>query len=157
MNEEEFEVLLNEANSELRAKQEVLQTTYGLSTYARWWFEQDQETLQFFDSEDKLRLEADVVHIGSHSSKSNTWLWSWANVSILPKLREKGEPLRALEAITGYQLFGEFNTFEADEPMAWELTAIAVKHLQARGCYRAPSSDGSHQSFLALMSIRTVQ
>lgn len=157
MNEEEFEVFLNEANGELRAKQEVLQTTYGLSTYSRWWFEQEKEALQFFDGEDNLRMEADVIHIGSYSTKSNTWLWSWANGSILQKLRSKGEPLRELEAITGYQLFGEFNTFEADESMAWELTAIAVQHLQAKGCYRAPSSDGSHQSFLALMSIKTVQ
>jgi hypothetical protein len=157
MNEEEFQVFLEDANNELKEKQNALQTTYSLGAYSRWWFEQGEETLQFFDSENRLGLEADIVHIGSYSPKSNTWLWAWANVSILPKLRAKAEPLRELEAITGYQLFDEFNTFEADELMAWELTAIAVKHLQAKGCYRAPSSDGSHHSFLAFMNLRRVQ
>ena len=157
MNEEEFGVFLEDANRELHEKQEALKTTYGFGTYSRWWFEQENERLQFFDKEDKLCMEADIVDIGSFSPKSNTWLWAWANVSVLPALRAKAEKLKDLEEITSYELFGNANTFEVDEPMAWEFTALAVKHLQAKGCYRAPSSDGNHHSFLAIMELRRVQ
>lgn len=157
MTEDQFGDFLEEANRELKEKQDALLKTHALGSYSKWWFDQEKETLQFFDDKDALRLEADVVHVGSYSPKSNTWLWGWANVSLLPKLRAKAEPLKELESITGYELFGAFDTFEADEPMAWELAAISVKHLQAKGCYRAPSSDGTHQSFLALVNVRTIQ
>ncbi len=157
MTDEEFETFLQEANSELQDKQQALQVTHALGSYSRWSFEQDRATLQFFDEQGSLCLEAEVVFIGSYSPVSGTWLWAWANASIHPELRTKAEALQALEAVTGYALFGEADTFEVDEPMAWELTALAVKHLQAKGCYRAPSSDGSRQSFFALTRLSPVQ
>ena len=157
MSDKEFKAFLEEAISELNDKQETLINNEGLGNYARWWFNQHAESLLFFDEQDELRMEADVVHIGSFSHRSNTWLWSWANVSILPNLREKAEKLQGLKAITGFDLFGEANSFEVDESTAWELTAISVKHLQARGCYRTPSCDGNHYSFLAIMDARSVQ
>jgi hypothetical protein len=40
--------------------------------------------------------------------------------------------------------------------MAWELAAIAVKHLGAMGCYRAPSSRGAPTTFLAITRILRV-
>lgn len=157
MTDEDFEAFREEACDELRVKQASLQAAYQLGTHGRWWFDQEAETLQFFDAQDRLRLEADVIHIGSYSRRSDTWLWAWANVSLLPKLRAKAETLRALESTTGYELFGDADTFEVDEPMAWELAAIAVKHLAAMGCYRAPNADESCLSFLALVELRTVQ
>lgn len=157
MNEEAFEAFRAEANEELRAKQASLQAVYNLSAHGRWWFDQDAETLQFFDAQDRLRVEADVVYVGSYSRRSDTWLWAWANVSLLPKLRDKAQALRALASTTGHALFAEADTFEVDEPMAWELAAMAVKHLGAMGCYRAPSADESGLSFLALVQLRTVQ
>jgi hypothetical protein len=40
--------------------------------------------------------------------------------------------------------------------MEWELAAVSVKHLGAKGCYRAPSSDGSHFGFLAMEDLQAV-
>lgn len=157
MDDDEFEAFRAEAYDELQAKQASLQTVYNLGALGRWWFDQEAQTLQFFDAQDRLRVEADVIHIGSYSRRSDTWLWAWANVSLLPKLRARAETLRALESMTGSSLFGEADTFEVDEPMAWELAALAVKHLEAMGCYRAPNADESCLSFLALVQLRTVQ
>jgi hypothetical protein len=157
MNDDEFGCFLDEATEELRQKQDSLTTQHGFGSYSRWWFEQETQVLQFFDERDALRLEADIIDIGSFSPQSNTWLWAWANVSVLPALREKSGKIKELEAVTGYALFGDANTFEADGPMAWELAALAVKHLGAMGCYRAPSSTGGPHSFLAIMSVRRVQ
>lgn len=157
MTDEEFGAFLAEANDELASKQMELAAEYGLGSSSRWWADQETSVIQFFDAADKLVLQAEFVPIGSFSPLSNTWLWAWANVTTLPRQREKAEKLKELSALTGFALFDDADTFEVDEPMAWELTAVSVKHLGARGCYRAPSSDGSHFGFLALINLQTVQ
>jgi hypothetical protein len=159
MTDEEFESFLENANEELRGKQQVLKEQYALGVHARWWFEQAIAKLQFFDEADNLSVEAEVVDIGSYSPKSNTWKWAWGNSSVLPELRKKAESLKELESITGFEIFGKEHAFEIpDEGMAWELAAVSVKHLGAIGCYRAPSSTGGPTTFLAIISIhRAVQ
>ena len=153
MTDEEFEDFLSSATEELSKKQDFLQEQYGLGTLGRWWFDQTTETLQFFDEADNLVIEADVVDIGSYSSKSNTWKWAWGNTSVLPGLRKKVERLKELEDLTGFEIFGYEHAFEIeDEAMAWELAAISVKHLGALGCYRAPSTGGP-TTFLAITNI----
>lgn len=155
MTDEEFETFLENANEELRKKQASLQEAYRLGEMTRWWFEQKTAKLQFFDQSDRLAVEADVIDVGSYSPKSSSWKWAWSNSSVLPDLRRKASPLKRLQDITGFDLFGNDAAFSIDgEPMAWELTAMAVQHLQALGCYRAPSSlpDGPH-TYLAIISI----
>jgi Family of unknown function (DUF6882) len=156
MTDQEFEIFLQDANDELKKKQAALSRDYALGEMKRWWFERQTAKLQFIDSHDQLAVEADVIDIGSYSPKSNSWKWAWGNASILPELRQKAEPLKRLQDITGLDLFGNANAFSVnDEAMAWELTAMAVKYIQAMGCYRAPSSstEGPH-TFLAIMGIR---
>lgn len=155
MTDEEFDTFLATASAELRDKQSRLAQIYGLGEMKRWWFEQAAEQLQFFDGNDKLVLLAKVVDIGSYSPKSNTWKWAWGNPSVLPDLRKKALSLRELEAVTGFDLFGLENAFAIDgEGMAWELAAISIRHLDAIGCYRSPSSSGNGPtSFLAIMEI----
>jgi hypothetical protein len=155
MTDNEFGELLASANEELREKQSRLNIEYCLGDHPRWWFNQETEKLQFLDGSGNVVVEADVIDIGSYSPNSNTWKWAWGNDSVLPALREKALPLKELEEITGFSLFGAEQTFEADEAMAWELTALAVKHLQAPGCYRAPSSNGLH-TFLAITKLNKV-
>ena len=158
MTEKEFETLLNQASSQLREKQEHLDQQYELSTYTRWSFEQATGTLQFFDQNDRLKLEADVINIGSYSSKSNSWRWAWCNPSILEHLRKKAERLKELEDITGVQLFGHDTAFSIEgESMAWAFAALAVKHLSALGCYRAQSTRTEGlQIFLVIINVRQI-
>jgi hypothetical protein len=153
MTDEEFEAFLASANAELRDKQSSLMQVYGLGEMKRWWFEQATEQLQFFDDDDKLALVAKVVDIGSYSPKSKTWKWAWGNSSVLPDLRNKALSLKELKTVTGFDLFGNEHAFVIDgESMAWELAAISTRHLDAIGCYRAPSSsiDGP-TTYLAIM------
>ena len=154
MTEDEFDIYLEEAMQDLQRKQDDLKAQYGLGNHSRWWFEQATSILQFYDLDDQLRLEADIIHIGSYSPKSNTWLWSWANVSVLPELRQESKKIKELSRVTGYDLFEDYHTFHVDENMAWELAALSVRQLGAKGCYRAPASTGEHQSFLAIMELR---
>ena len=157
MTDAEFGQLLKEAQAELDQKQDALQSDYLLGSLPRWWFDQTTEKLNFEDEYGHVLLEADVIDIGSFSPKSKTWKWAWSNDSVLPGLREKAVRLKELEAVTGFEIFGSSDAFAVDEPMAWELAALAVKHLGAVGCYRAPSSaaDGPY-SFLAITKMRKV-
>lgn len=159
MTDEEFDAFLAKVYDELESKQAELNSTYGLGEMKRWWFEQQGAKLQFFDDNDRLAAEADVVGIGSFSPKSSTWKWAWSNSTLLPELREKALPLKQLEGYTGFDLFGNEGTFSvAGETMAWELAAMAVHQLGALGCYRAAAStpDDPH-TYLAIIGMRSVE
>ncbi|WP_411380469.1 DUF6882 domain-containing protein [Pseudomonas sp. MPB26] len=158
MTDHEFEAFLAQVMDELSLKQTELGRTYGLGEMARWWFEQATGVVQFFDDNDRLAVVAEVLSVGSFSAKFNTWKWAWSNPSVEPALREAALPLKQLQAITGREIFGSDEAFAVhDEGMAWELTAAAVHHLQAQGCYRAPSGPLGPTTFLAIRAIRTVQ
>lgn len=157
MADHDFEHLLETAMQELMAKQEGLQRDFGLGDMARWWLDQPSGTIQFFDEQDRLAVEARILNIGSFAPKTDTWKWAWSNPTVEPGLREKALQLKALEGITGIALFASEEAFPVgDEGMAWELAAIAVHHLKAVGCYRAPSGNDGPVVYLALTSVNRV-
>jgi hypothetical protein len=54
-------------------------------------------------------------------------------------------------------MFHQENAFKIDDESAsWKLAASAVMHLDAVGCYRAPTSDGGLYVSLALMDVRAL-
>ena len=154
MTPSEFESFVDTAMDELSRKQDALISEHGFGSFARWFFDQKSEKLEMFDEADKKTMEADVVDIGSYARNSNTWKWAWSNASVLPALRAKSAAFKALERITGRQMFIVPEAFKLDEEcMAWELAAIGVQHLQAMGVYRAPHESGLN-TFLAITAIR---
>ena len=153
MTDDEFDQFLHSAVHELQDKQEELTTAHRLGSYERFWFDQEQASLDFSDAQGVTDVRANVVPIGTWSVNSNTWKWAWANESILATLREKSASLKALASKTGFALF-EQELIQADEAMAWELTAIAVQHLGALGAYRVPG-ERSHL-YLAVSDLRHV-
>ncbi len=157
MNDDEFEIFLTAANDELKTKQELLTKTYGFGKHKRWMFENDDKAnLQFFNADDKLVITADIIDIGSYSPGANTWKWAWAYESIKPLLKEQSLRIKELEDITDLVVFGEDKAFEADEYFAWELAAMAVKHLGALGCYRAFSSARNVHMFFAIVTVHEI-
>jgi len=157
MTDTEFDHFVETARSELEVKQDQLIAEFGLGDADSWFFDQATEKLQFFDDQQRLLVEADIIDVGSYSPKSNSWKWAWGNESVLPALRNKAEKLKELEAITGIKLFGEPHAFEVDdEDTAWDFTAMAARHLGARGCYRAPAEGEGPVIYLLVMNIRKV-
>lgn len=150
MTDEEFAGFLNTAVDDLQAKQDSLADSHGLGSYEQFWFDQEQASLDFRNAEGVTLVRARVVPVGSWAPRNKTWKWAWSNESLLPVLRDQSASLRALVDHTGMPVF-ERPIFEADEAMAWELTALAVRHLGAIGAYRAPSSTSN--LYLAVMSV----
>lgn len=153
MDDLEFRSFLRLAVEELTVKQAALQTEYGLGQYPRWWFDQASATLKFYDQHERVGLIADIINIGSFSTSASTWQWAWSNPSVLPALRLRAERHKELQATTGFGIFGRAEPFKADEARAWELSAMAVMHLGAVGCYRAPFTEQNIQIFLALETV----
>lgn len=156
MNDDEFELFLTTANNELKEKQANLTKSYGFGSHKRWMFENDKAKLQFFDHDDKLVIEADIIDIGSFSPSASTWKWAWAYETINPALKVDSLRIKELEDITDLVIFGEKEPVEADEYLAWELAAMAVKHVNAMGCYRAFSSARNVQMFFAITEIKVL-
>jgi len=154
MTDDDFEIFLATATDELKSKQEILTKTYGFGTHKRWMFENDDKAkLQFFNTEDQLVIAADIIDIGSYSPSANTWKWAWAYESINPSLKQQSLRIKELEDFTNLTIFGEDKAVAADEYLAWELAAMAVKHLGALGCYRAFSSARNVNMFFAIMAV----
>ena len=153
----QFKKLLNQAIAELEKKQEALERDFGFGAGGRWQYAQETAKLQLFDDNNNMTVSADVIDIGSYSRPTETWMWSWSNDTVLPALRQRAEPLKTLEDITGLGVFGQAKPFDADVPMAWELAAICVKHLGALGCYRGPSADSELFHFFAIMDVKRAE
>ncbi|MFP8778342.1 DUF6882 domain-containing protein [Hydrogenophaga sp. RWCD_12] len=158
MSDDEFQNFVDDCFNQLEKKQDYLQETFALGAHARWHVDQISEKLQFFDSTDRLVVQATVINIGSFAANSNTWKWAWANDSVPPGLRKKSEPLKELSTVTGLDLFSSVDPVSVeDENMAWEVAAMCVHHLNALGAYRAPSSSRPLAVFLAITSIEHVR
>ena len=149
MTNEEFEKYMNLCFQEMGNRQNKLLEEYGLQNYKDFWYSQTSETLQF-KTDGKVEIEFEVIQIGSWSSISNSWMWTWANESVTEKTRQKSAKIKELAKITGYDVFS-LEAFEAKESSAHQLTAISAYYLNAIGYYIAPFDE--LKSFLALTNV----
>ena len=115
-------------------------TEYKINEHERWDWEQETGTI-IFSHEGKPQVEAEIHFSGSFSTKSNTWMWAWANDSLdnaikssSRKAREIGEELGLLQLVAAH--------WAATEVDGWEMTAVLAKAMNAIGAYRTPSESG---------------
>jgi hypothetical protein len=144
---------VRQCHEELKAKQEALTREYSLGRHKRWDWDQERGDLVF--SSDKVpAVIATIEFVGSVSTKSNTWLWSWANPSTLEAVRSR---------ISAVYDFGEARDYPnltvpkwpAEETDGWDMAAVAAHVLDVAGVYRTPSETGF--TFLLLTEVRTAQ
>ena len=149
MTDEEFETYMNLCFQEIGSRQKKLLEQYGLQNYKDFFYSQETETLQF-KTDGKVEIEFEVIQIGSWSSISGSWMWAWANESLMEKTKQKSVKIKELAEITGYDVF-LLEAFEAKESIAHQLTAISAHYLNAIGYYIAPFNE--LKSFLALTRV----
>lgn len=143
----QFEAFVRASVADLQAKQDDLERRFGLDGFARCRFDQPPGLLRFEGPDGRARVEAPYTEVGGFSPMTGTWTWGWANGSLREGPRMKSSRLRSLADLTGHDVFRR-GVREADEALAWELTAMAVKHLGAQGAYRC--TIGPLQVFLAI-------
>jgi hypothetical protein len=150
MDDEEFDLFMQQSYEEWEQKQEYLTKTYRLGKGGDYAYDTPSGELKFMDKAGKLRVQAATIPLGSYSAKSGTWQWAWANKSNPPAVRKQAEKLKELFKRTGMDVF-KMPTIEIDEPMVWELVAMCVSHLEAEGSYAMPA--GQLTVLVAIMEI----
>jgi uncharacterized protein DUF6882 len=151
--DEAFELLLEDAIRYLEEVQAALQRDFPIGRYERYDWNQGAGTLVFSQA-GQPAVVADVQFVGSVSKASGTWLWSWANGSILEPVKARVREVRAHGEERRFLKLASAR-WEATEEDGWEMVAIAAYLLGARGAYRSP--DGANFTFLAITEVRWAQ
>lgn len=120
----------------------------NINDYPRWDYYQESAQLVFSGSE-RPDLVADVEFVGTLSTASDTWMWSWANFSLLEPVRSRIEAVRDFGEEHGYPLL-TVPKWKAYLQDGWHMTALALDVLGGMGVYRAPSDNGF--IFMVVMS-----
>jgi hypothetical protein len=142
--------LLEMATGYLRERQDHLMSEFDLGNWPRYDYDQDLGTL-VFSRDGRRGVAADIELVGSTSKISGTWLWSWANPSILERVRQQMTQVREYGEAHGLEKLTTAK-WPADEIDGWEMTAIAAFVLQAEGAYRSPDEKGA--LFMLLRDVR---
>ncbi len=127
---------------------------WGLGAADSWNVDQTTGTIRW-SFEDKT-AEAPAQILGSHNAGTGTWLWAWANESVLPPMRSDVERVREWGEANGQASLTRAKC-EADESDALALAAIAFRLTEAAGFYRAHA--GASTTFLTFgpVTITTAQ
>jgi hypothetical protein len=110
--------------------------SWGLGSADRWDLDQTTGLIRWTFPDKTASALAQIL--ASFSPASNSWMWAWANPSILPKMSRDARSLRQWGDAHGQQLFSR-PKFDADEQTAATLVALAVRITRATGLYRGPA------------------
>jgi hypothetical protein len=138
--DEKWVAQVTESHNYLTERQDGLMTEYKLGEHKRFDWDQDTGSL-VFSNDGVVAVIAKVQFVGSISTESNTWLWSWANSTVQENVKDQ---------MYKVQSFGENNGFPAlttdkwkgDEIDGWEMTSITAQVIEAKGAYRTSSDNG---------------
>src|SRR6266550_252340 len=85
----------------LQERQQKLFEDYDIGSHKRWDWDQDKGEL-VFSNDDVPAVIAKIEFVGSISTVSNTWLWSWANFSLSENVRTLIKKVRDFGEEQGY-------------------------------------------------------
>ncbi|WP_339912019.1 DUF6882 domain-containing protein [Symmachiella dynata] len=135
----DFEKLLSQSLEELIVKN-TAQQQWGLGANSGWDLDQESGGIVFHFA-DGFKVFAPVQIIGSLNVDKQSWLWAWANPSILDPLTQQAEDLKS---------YGELHeiprlmtpVWSGTNELAWAMAAFAAKLCGATGAYRAETDKG---------------
>ena len=138
----------------LDKRQKKLEQQYKLTGYDRWDWNQEAGQL-LFSQAGQRRLFADMVLVGSLSTRTNAWLWSWANPSTEESVKSKTREVRRYGEKHHILKLACARWRTTSEQDAWEMTGAAALLIGAVGAYRTPSDSGF--TFMLLTSVNWAQ
>jgi hypothetical protein len=136
----EYNEFRSEACENLKKIQDSFMQNYDVNSYSNWYYTQATELLHFYNRDDSNEVYFKYIPIGSYSTKSETWMWSWENEHSIEeskfktlKLKEFGEKHNFEKLSKGY--------FKSDEYDGWDFMGIALTLLGGIGAYRVPGDN----------------
>jgi hypothetical protein len=106
VSESDFADLAHQACERCKTRQQATRQAWPkFSSASQWHYDGEAGTIRFFDDERESSLVADVTIAGSFSTRSNTWMWAWANESYPDLERKKVAPLRIFGEVRGIDKF----------------------------------------------------
>jgi hypothetical protein len=124
----------------LQAKQEAMRERLKLNDYPRWDYYQESAQLVFSGGA-QPDLVADIEFVGTLSTTSDSWMWSWANFSLLEPVRSRIGAVRDFGEKHGYPLL-TVPKWQAAMQDGWHMSAVALDLFDGLGAYRVPTDDG---------------
>jgi hypothetical protein len=146
MTAEEYHDFKHRAVHTLMALNKQCEEKFGIGKWERWDYDLDAGTLVFSEA-GTPKVVAEVQAVGTTSSRSNTWLWSWANESLTAVVTNQMAKVRQFGTDNAIRELTEASLSD-DEYLGWELTAITAGVLDAKGAYRCPSDSGGYFYFV---------
>jgi hypothetical protein len=113
-------------------------TTWGLGSADRWSLDQRTGLITWTFAGRTATAPAQII--GSHNASAGSWVWAWANASILPTMSLDAATVRDWAEHHGHTALAQ-PKIEADEEMAATLSALAVRITMAPGFYRGTGSE----------------
>lgn len=107
--------------------------SWGLGTADRWGLDQRTGIITWTFPDKTATAPAQII--GSYNPSAASWLWAWANESILPEVSRDSRAIRDWAAAHGQHGLTQPKV-EADDDMAATLAALAVRITRATGFYR---------------------
>jgi hypothetical protein len=150
MTKKEFDELIRESNERLAVCQQRLKAEFKLGSFKRFDLNQITSKLVFSDARGRAKVQADFQFVGTLSERPETWRWAWANDYLVPAMKRSSRKLRSFGERHGLARLVR-DEWKADEQDAWNMTALAVNLLKAKGAYRAPF--GGVRAFLLLTHV----
>jgi hypothetical protein len=148
----EYQELMRKAASYMRRVNCDAWAKWSLEKLPRFDWNQEQGRITF-TGPNQPPVVADIQFVGSWSEKAGTWMWAWANESVLESMKK--EVQEVLE-------FGRLNqlielidpVWKAPLEAAWDMTTLSCYILQSDMAYRAPDSQSPGFTFLSLRNLQ---
>jgi uncharacterized protein DUF6882 len=112
--------------------------SWGLGSADRWSLDQRTGTITWTFPDRTATAPAQII--GSYNPSATSWLWAWANESILPEMSRDSVTVREWGEAHLQSALTQPKIDNADEPTAARLGALAVRITQATGYYRGTGS-----------------
>ena len=107
--------------------------SWGLGTADRWDLDQRTGLISWRFPHGTASAQAQIL--ASYNPSAGSWLWSWANQSILPAMARDSHAVREWGAANGVAALAQPKV-DADDETAASLAALAVRITRATGFYR---------------------
>ena len=132
----EYIELRDAASAHLQVLTQGHVESWNLGSAQRWDFDQEDGSLLF--TFDDLVATCPAQIVGSFNADKGSWLWSWANPSILEPLTQDALRVREYGEQHGFAKLTD-EKWEGSEEDAWGAAAIATKVCERQGVYRGPA------------------